>query len=567
MMVKMSPCTATCSIVSPLQRTSPPKLTSLAKLLRTADRIRWFFGYLQSQRLQRKGNPILSAKDVHCSRRRRGSAWVHYPADPTQRPGGAESDLLYNADNLNGAVLDKARQAHQRRLWDSLCKSTPENQTSTPGDTPSDTRRAKKGAAERLHDVHEQSGGVHEQISYGFWTTSRHSHIQPILRARFDRPMTQKRRFRVLPVGQRPTSAICEHCWNKFQLTVEGDAQYEINECKRPELMALRTKRHDEALKAIHVAVARGAHSGCCLQADLPSTSGILRLADASGTETRQILPQIVGSDYRQKSRPDLLMITGRTSLGKRSRDGTTLSRQAAYIVELKFTSDDRVHGAALKEARTQHAALASRLESRRFRIRVLPIIVGSSGMIRRDTQQHLAALGLTTTESLSLMQEHHDTAIKYLRKFLQECRVLLSPPPVPRSKPRRVPKRTLIANPNIPADPAMHRRALPAAFSTVTRSEKRSRSDQMLCQNPSAQSSSGSPPCPARPWDRLIFTIGRHTGSVRRVQRLTRSRHTGTRGRDNKLRPSSLQERSTPPHVAVPPPASRESDRNTITL
>ena len=134
----------------------------------------------------------------------RGCAWVRYPADPTQRPGGAEPDLLYDADNLNGAVLDKARQAHQRQLWDSLSKSTPENQTSTPGDTPSDTRRAKKGAAERLHDVHEQSGGVHEQISYGFWkqaTSSRHSHIQPILRARFDRLMTQKRRFRVLPVG------------------------------------------------------------------------------------------------------------------------------------------------------------------------------------------------------------------------------------------------------------------------------------------------------------------------------------------------------------------------------
>ena len=313
--------------------------------------------------------------------------------------------------------------------------------------------------------------------------------------------------------------------------------------------------------------MARGAHSGCYLQTDLPSTSGILRLADASGTETRQILPQIVGLDYRQKSRPDLLLITGRTSLGKRSRDGTTLNRQVAYIVELKFTSDDRVHGAALNEARTQHAALASRLENRGFRVRVLPIIVGSSGMIRKDTQQHLATLGLTTTESLSLMQEHHDTAIKYLRNFLQKYRVLPSPPPLPRSKLRRAPKRTLIASPNIPPDPAIYKRALPAAFSIVTRSEKRTRSDQMLCQNPSAQSSSGSPPYPARPWDRLIFTIGRHTGSVRRVPRRTRSQHTGTRGRDNKLRPSLPQQRSTPPHVAVPPPASHESDRNTMTL
>ena len=137
------------------------------------------------------------------------------------------------------------------------------------------------------------------------------------------------------------------------------------------------------------MAVARGAQRGCHLQTDLPSTSGILRPAEASGTETRRILLQIVGSDYRQKSRPDLLMSTLRTSLGKRSGDGTTQSRQVAYIVDLKFTSDDRVHGAALEEARTQHVVLTSRLEIRGFRARVLPIIVGSSGMIRKDTHNY----------------------------------------------------------------------------------------------------------------------------------------------------------------------------------
>ena len=65
------------------------------------------------------------------------------------------------------------------------------------------------------------------------------------------------------------------------------------------------------------MAVARGAHSGCYLQTDRPSVSGILRLKDASGTETSQVLTEIVGAGYRQNSRPDLLMITGRTSLGR----------------------------------------------------------------------------------------------------------------------------------------------------------------------------------------------------------------------------------------------------------
>ena len=359
----------------------------------------------------------------------RGCAWVRFLADPSGHPG-ADTDLLYDADNLNGAVLNKARQAHQHQLWRSLFRSLPPaDQTHTLGNTPSNTKHAKKGAAERLYDVHEQSGGVHEQISYGFWTrtaSTRYKNIQPILRARFDRLMTQKRKSRVLPVGQRPASAICQHCWKEFQLTVEGDAQHEINECRRPELMTIRTKRHDDALKAIHMAVASGAHSGCYLQTDLPSTSGIMRLTDASGTETRQVLPGIVGADYRPKSRPDLLMITGRTSLGKRTRDGATQHRQVAYIVELKFTTtDDRVHGAALQGALSQHAALATRLESRGFTVKLMPIIIGSSGMIRAETQQHFAALGLSPAESLSLMQEHHDTAIKYLHQILQEYRVL----------------------------------------------------------------------------------------------------------------------------------------------
>ena len=117
-----------------------------------------------------------------------------YPADPTGHPG-AESDLLYDADNLNGAVLNKARPAYQRQLWHSLSRSLPPaDQAHLLGNTPSNTKHTKKGAAERLFDVHEQSGGVHEQSSYGFWTratTPRYKSIQPILRARFDR-LTRK---------------------------------------------------------------------------------------------------------------------------------------------------------------------------------------------------------------------------------------------------------------------------------------------------------------------------------------------------------------------------------------
>ena len=462
----------------------------------------------------------------------RGCAWVRYPADPSGHPG-ADPDLLYDADNLNGAVLNKARQAHQTPLL------------------------------ERLYDVHEQSGGVHEQISYGFWTrttSARYKNIQPILRARFDRLMTQKRKSRVLPVGQRPASAICQHCWKEFQLTVEGDAQHEINECRRPELMTIRTKRHDDALKAIHMAVASGAHSGCYLQTDLPSTSGIMRLTDASGTETRQVLPEIVGTDYRQKSRPDLLMIIGRISLGKRTRDGAIHHRQVAYIVELKFTTDDRVHGAALQQALSQHAALATRLESRGFAVKLMPIIIGSSGMIRAETQQHFTALGLSPEESLSLMQEHHDTAIKYLHQILQQYRVLPSSPPTP--KPRRAPKLKSMNRSSALPNSVSHKRAIPTTASILTRSMKRARIDHTLGRHPGASSSPA--PSTARSWDRLIFSVGRTTGSIRRVKRRTTSDHNEDSGQDSTLRPSLPQQHDAQPHTTVSPPALLGTHCNT---
>ncbi len=107
---------------------------------------------------------------------------------------------------------------------------------------------------------------------------------------------------------------------------------------------------------------------------------------DETGTSTN------CWTDYRQRSRPDLLMIPGRSCSGKRTRHGAARGRQVACTVELKVTSDDRVQGAALKEALTQHAALASRLESRGFKVQLMPIIIGSSGMIRRkhrNTLQH----------------------------------------------------------------------------------------------------------------------------------------------------------------------------------
>ncbi len=183
-------------------------------------------------------------------------------------------------------------------------------------------------------------------------------------------------------------------------------------------------------------------------------------LENRGGRHFHKLLGQITAG-----TRPDLLMIPGCTCFGKKVRKGATQCCQVAYIVECKITSDDRVHGAALKDDLTQHAALVSRLESCGFKVQLMPIIVGSSGMILAETHQHFAAIGLTATECMS-EQEHHDTAIAYLR-------IRPSPAPTPRSNPRRAPKRKNTAGSTTLSDHTIHKWALPAASSVIAQSAK----------------------------------------------------------------------------------------------
>ena len=192
--------------------------------------------------------------------------------------------------------------------------------------------------------------------------------------------------------------------------------------------------------------------------------------------------------------------------------------------------------------------------------MKLMPIIIGSAGMIRAETQQHFATLGLTAAESHSLMQEHDNTAINYLHQILQEYRVLPSFPPTP--KPRRAPNLKSMNRSNTLPNPVSHKRGLPATASIFQRSMKRARTDHTLDQHPGA--SSGPAPSTAQSWERLIFTVGRTTGSVRRVKRRTRSDHNEDRRQDSTLRPSLPHQHDAQPHTAVPPPALLGTNCNT---
>ncbi len=79
-----------------------------------------------------------------------------------------------------------------------------------------------------------------------------------------------------------------------------------------------------------------------------------------------------------------------------------------------------------------------------------------------------------------------------------------------------------------------------------------------MLCQKPTA--SPNSAPCTVRPWDRLIFSNGKNTGSVRRLKRRTRSDHTELREQNSALHLPSTTRYSSRPHTPPPPPATHVS-------
>ena len=136
---------------------------------------------------------------------------------------------------------------------------------------------------------------------------------------------------------------------------------------------------------------------------------------------------------------------------------------------------------------------------------------------------------------------------------------------PLPHSSPDERPNSSMSRS-NTLFNPMSHKRALPATASVLTRSMKHARTNCTLGQHPSA-SSSPDAPSTARSWDRLIFTVGRTTGSTRRVKRRTRPDHNKDRGQDSTLRPSLPRQHDAQPHTAVSPPALLGSNCNTTSV
>ncbi len=92
-------------------------------------------------------------------------------------------------------------------------------------------------------------------------------------------------------------------------------------------------------------------------------------------------------------------------------------SKRAAptiYLVELKYTLDDRVHGATLAQAEAQHDGLRQALRGVGWSVVVLPVIIGSWGTMRARTREYLHLLGIEPEAATALMHDLYLDSIHF---------------------------------------------------------------------------------------------------------------------------------------------------------
>ncbi len=155
----------------------------------------------------------------------------------------------------------------------------------------------------------------------------------------------------------------------------------------------------------------------------------------------------------------------------------------------------------------------------------MLPIIIGSAGMIRMETQHHFQALGISAAASLALMRKHHVIAIDYLLNILRvKSARMAAPEGPPQQRATALRQRNRAAN---TWQPTVLPAKRPAPASPLPLPSMRTRSRTRADSTP-PHGDSASAPCPDTPpsatptWDRLVFTIGKTSGSMRREARST---------------------------------------------
>jgi hypothetical protein len=95
--------------------------------------------------------------------------------------------------------------------------------------------------------------------------------------------------------------------------------------------------------------------------------------------------------------------------------------RPAIYLVEIKYTEDCNVHVVAQGIAMRQHSRLLAHLQSKwqQWTVKVLPLVFGSVGTVRSETERHLETLGVDEQALSALLQTVCDSSIDFTMQIL----------------------------------------------------------------------------------------------------------------------------------------------------
>ena len=130
-------------------------------------------------------------------------------------------------------------------------------------------------------------------------------------------------------------------------------------------------------------------------------------------------LRRLLRGDYQQASFPDIVVVVGRDEHGN---EIPCEGKPAIYLVESHYTEDCNVHTVARGIAMTQHSRLWTHLRQiwPGWNVQILPMVFGSFGTVRTETEQRLSTLGVADQDLKALLETVYTSSIEYTVRILQ---------------------------------------------------------------------------------------------------------------------------------------------------
>jgi hypothetical protein len=181
-------------------------------------------------------------------------------------------------------------------------------------------------------------------------------------------------------------------------------------------MKAIYIKRHDNAVRIIQQAIAKGDKGGCYMVMDAG------KLADLpEGVHGKRIpewmLPDI-DAEQRERLRPVIMFVPGMTHRGMHGRSTSAISamkrRHPITIFEVGYTSDTR-YTEKLAEKRAQHAVLVHALQAAGWQVRdneAQVIALGAGGTIYSSTKKILMDAGVPRASIKRALTKLHRNSV-----------------------------------------------------------------------------------------------------------------------------------------------------------